>query len=565
MLNIRHSIVIAACLGAAGAAGAQGPVATFDSFSYEGRDARFAKPVDHTRQYLNPIVAGYYPDPSVCRVGDTYYMVNSTFSYFPGVPVWKSNDLVNWTQLGHALDRLSQVDLDGQDLNLGIYAPQISYNPRNKTYYMTTGDMGRGFIFYVKTTDPAKGWSEPIRMKHGGMDTSFFFDTDGRAWVVYNADPFEPAKYNMQKAIHMNEFDWRADTICDKTYELTTGSTCIDNPIWIEGPHLYKIGKYYYLMAAESGTGYMHSEVIFRTRNLTGGQWEECPHNPILTQRDLGMGNRQDEVSSTGHADLVQAPDKSWWAVFLGCRPYEGDLYNTGRETFLLPVTWKDGWPTILPPHTPVPTVVDKAGLKPLHPADAPTPNDVTGNYSFTDRFETSQLNLRWVFLREPAMQNYDWQAGGLRLTPTDVNLRQQASPTALLCRQCHTAFMAETTLRFEPTADEQLAGMAVFQNEEHHFVVGRTRMGGREAVVLQRVEGKEPTVIATAFLDAGEARQPLRLKVEADGRCYSFSYAVADGEWKTLVQGADGRLLSTNVAGGFVGTTIGPYATLTK
>ncbi len=555
-MNKRHFLLSTLLL--TGATSLMGQSARFDYFEYEGRDARFDKSIDLKHEYLNPVVSGYYPDPSMCRVGDTYYLVNSTFSYFPGVPIHTSKDLVNWTQLGHVLDRQSQVSLEGQQLSGGIFAPQISYNPRNKTFYMTTGDMGRGYIFYVKSTDPSKGWSEPIEMKHGGMDTSFFFDTDGRAWVVYNSDPIEhPAQWNMQKAILMNEFDWRADTICDKTYQLTTGSTCTPNPIWIEGPHLYKIGKYYYLMAAENGTGYNHSEVIFRTRKLTSGKWEECPFNPILTQRDLGP--RPEPVSSAGHADLIQAKDKSWWAVFLGCRPYEGDAYNTGRETFLLPVTWKDGWPQILPHQTAVPTVVDKPGLQPLEN------QEVTGNYKIEDHFDTGQLNPRWVFLREPDMTCYDWSGKGISLRPTTKNLKELTSPTALLYRQKHTTFTAETQMEYAPQTENDLAGLTVFQNDRHHFVMGLTLQDGQPVLTLTRVDDGRSDVLATHRLADSEKGRPLRLRVDGDGRWYTFMYSGGEASWHTLAEGCDGLLLSTGKAGGFVGSTIGLYATSKK
>ena len=551
-------LIMSATMAVACTAGAMAQVATFDYFKYEGKELRFNKPIDLRNQYFNPVVSGYYPDPSICRVGDTYYLVNSTFSYFPGVPIFKSNDLVNWQQIGHVLDRPSQVNLNGQDLNLGIYAPQISYNPKNKTYYMTTGDMGNGFFFYVKTKDPSKGWSEPIRMKHGGMDTSFFFDTDGKAYVVYNADPIEPAKYNMQKAIHMYEFDWKADTIKDQLYELTKGSTCIDNPIWIEGPHVFKRGKYYYLMAAESGTYYMHSEVIFRSKKPTG-PYEECPHNPILTQRDLGMNNRPEAVSSTGHASMLEAPDGQWWAAFLGCRPYEHDSYNTGRETFLLPVTWKDGWPTILEHGKAVPTIVDKPGLKPVEN------NYVTGNFSFTDKFETEKLDYRWIFLRNPHMENYDWSGRGISLKAQPVNIYEWASPTAVFYRQKHMTFSAETVVNFTPTQDSDLAGLVVFQNDKHNFVMGKTLIWGKPALTLTRAEKEQVSQIGMASLDGGAANQPIRLKVEGDGRWYSFYYAVGNGAWQTLAQGVDAVNLSSVTAGGFVGTTIGLYATTKK
>jgi len=343
-MNRNKIVVFIIYLMVVGAVNAQ--TAHFRYFKYQGQDARFEKYIAPSRQYFNPIISGYYPDPSVCKVGDIYYLVNSSFAYFPGIPIFKSKDLVNWEQIGHVLDRQSQLKLDGQAVSDGIFAPQISYNPSNQTFYVTTMNMGERSVFYVKSKNPSKGWSDPVKMKHGGMDTSFFFDTDGKAYVVYNTRPFGGQKYEGQMAIHMNEFDWKGDSVKLATFELTTGSKCVDKPVWIEGPHLYKVGKYYYLMCAENGTGYQHSEVIFRSKSLLG-KWEECPYNPILTQRDLPQ-DRTEPVTSTGHADLIQTSKNEWWATFLGCRPYSQDYYNTGRETFLMPVKWKKGWPVIL-------------------------------------------------------------------------------------------------------------------------------------------------------------------------------------------------------------------------
>ena len=534
--------------------------AHFSYFKYEGKDARFEKKIEAKKQYVNPVVSGFYPDPSVCRVGDTYWLVNSTFAYFPGVPIFKSHDLVNWHQVGHVLDRESQLPLKGADIGKGgIYAPQISYNPKNKTYYMTTMNMTTFQVFYVKSKNPELGWSEPVQMKRGGMDTSFFFDTDGKAYVVYNARPNGGAKYEAQTAIHMNEFDWKADSIKSKTYELTTGSSCIEHPTCIEGPHLYKVGKYYYLMCAEHGTGFTHSEVIFRSKSVFG-PWENCPNNPILTQRDLPDHQRQDAVTCTGHADLVQTKEGDWWAVFLGCRPYkidtstwEPDYYNTGRETFLLPVTWKDGWPVILEKGKAVPTVVNKK-----------LEEQQVSNIAFTDKFSSDQLNLRWIFLRNPNMSNYDWKSGtGITLKADTANIYGKESPTAILCRQKNLAFSAETEVNFTPSNDKELAGLVVFQNNENNFVVGVTLLDGKPSLTLTRIEGGKQVLMASAILL--DVKQPVRLKVDANGRSYTFSYALADGVWQTLAKGCDGQNLSTKVAGGFVGTTIGLYATAKK
>lgn len=338
--------------------------AHYTYFRYAGNDARFQQPCEAQTQYVNPILAGFYPDPSICRVGDTFYLVNSSFSFFPGVPIFQSADLTHWTQLGHVLDRPSQLPLDGQGVSQGIFAPDLKYNPRNKTFYMITTSLRMG-NFFVKTTDPRRGWSEPVRLPQiDGIDPSFFFDKDGTAYIVHNGPVEGGADYEGQRAIRIMKFDTEGDSIVTQGtpggrgwHQIVRGGTHVQpRPVWIEGPHLFRRGKYYYLMCAEGGTGDGHSEVVFRAplkSDLTDPKvWEECPTNPILTQRDLydyvdgGTSALPDDVvTSAGHADLVEDAKSQWWAVFLGCRAYEGPYYNTGRDTYLLPVTWKDGWP----------------------------------------------------------------------------------------------------------------------------------------------------------------------------------------------------------------------------
>ena len=526
--------------------------ATFSYFSYTGHDARFEQPYDKGSQYLNPILSGFYPDPAVCRKGDTYYLVNSSFSFFPGVPIFESKDLVNWQQIGHVLDRESQLQLEGQWVSGGIYAPAISYNEKNQTFYMITTNVGKGGNFYVKTRDPHQGWSDPVYLpKVNGIDPSFLFDTDGRAYIVHNAPVFGQAEYEGQRAIHLLEFDVKGDSVIGEPIEIVHGGTHVsERPIWIEGPHLYHIGQYYYLMCAEGGTAEGHSEVIFRAKKPQG-PWEECPQNPILTQRNLS-DSRADRVTCTGHADLIQTAKGDWWAVFLGCRPYEDNMYNTGRETFLLPVTWKGGWPQILENGKAVPTVVGKKGLV--------APSDLTGNFAYTDRFDGKALHPRWLFLRNPPANAYTLTDAGIVLHPSTGSVRQTKPLSALFCRQQHASFTAEARLSFAATSAKRLAGMTLFQDENHHFVFGKTLLAGHPAIVLQRTE-TEQVLIGSSFLPADDL--PVRLKIEADGRCYSFYYALGDSEeWIPVAIGVDGANLSTARAGGFVGAMIGLYAT---
>jgi len=516
--------------------------AVFTTFKYEGHDARFEKACDTASEYLNPILAGFYPDPSICRKGDTYYLVNSSFSFFPGVPIFESRDLVNWTQIGHVLDRQSQLPLEGQWVSGGIYAPAISYNPSNDTFYMVTTNVGAGGNFFVKTKDPHKGWSDPIYLPEvNGIDPSFLFDDDGKAYLVHNSEVMGTASYDGERAIRLFEFSVENDCTVGEPLEIVRGGTHVEkNPIWIEGPHLYHIGNYYYLMCAEGGTGDRHSEVIFRAPRPQG-PWEECPRNPILTQRTGLDPARADIVTSTGHADIIQAPDGSWWGVFLGCRPYEGDLYNTGRETFLLPVSWEDGWPVILEAGKAVPTVVKKEGL-------AHQDGLLTGNFSYTDKL--TEPGFRWVYLRTPMEDKVKFTRHGLSLTPH----------SAVFCRQQHTSFTAETRLEYRAEQEGGLAGMVLFQNEQYNLVFGKTLLGGKPAVVLERTEGAKALIGSHALKHNDK---PLRLKVEGDGRYYSFYYAEGDaGRWHLLSENVDCSNLSTNRAGGFIGTMIGLCAT---
>ena len=535
-----------------GAAKAQ--KADFSYFKYTGNDSRFDKKIDRNNQYLNPIMAGFYPDPSICRKGDTYYLVNSSFSFFPGVPISTSKDLVNWKQMGFVLDRQSQLPLGRQKVSGGIFAPAITYNKKNKTFYMITTNVGMG-NFFVKTKDPAKGWSEPIILPHVvGIDPSFCFDDNGKAYIVNNDEPVGGHDWVGERSIVCHEFSVKGDSTVGPSREILRGGTHLENhPIWIEGPHMFKYNGFYYLMCAEGGTGSWHSEVILRSKNPFG-PFESYSGNPILTQRQGLDPNRPDFVSSTGHADIVQTPNGQWWAVFLGCRPYEEDFYNTGRDTYLLPVTWKNGWPVILESGKAVPTVNNKKGLQ-------PTENYNTGNFSYEDNFGTDNLNIRWIFLRNPKNKFYSLGSDGLTIDPQPVNISQSESPSAIFCRQQHTTFTAETEINYTPSSSKDLAGLALLQNEQYNFVFGKTKKGNDVMITLQRSE-KTNVTVASVKLSAEDAQKPLKLKVSGNGRYYDFFYAVGNGPWQTLALGTDAINLSTGRSGGFIGACIGLYAT---
>lgn len=345
---------------------AQAHIARFDYVAFSGSETLASAPAG---TYRNPILPGYYPDPSITKVGQDFYLVNSTFSWFPGIPVWHSRDLVHWAQIGNAIDRPEQLDFSGLRVSEGVFAPAISHHLG--LFYIVNTCVGCGGNYVITAKDPKGPWSKPAWLKNvGGIDPSLFFDDDGSAWLVNNDLPKGSERYPGHRAIWLRRFDLKTLQALGPGEVIADGGPEPERqPIWIEGPHLFKRDGAYYLLAAEGGTDENHSEVVFRA-NRVAGPYEAAPPsiNPVLTQRDL-PADRPRPVTTTGHAELVRLDDGNWWAVFLGTRPYTSNLYNAGRETFLLPVHWQNGWPVILPHHTPLPTIVP---LPPLATASQP-------------------------------------------------------------------------------------------------------------------------------------------------------------------------------------------------
>ena len=531
---------------------AQTDAAAFHWFEYTGTDARFELPIGDG-EFRNPVLAGFHPDPSIVRVGSDYYLVTSTFAWFPGVPVFHSTDLVNWARIGHALDRPSQLPLAGLGVSQGVFAPTIRH--RDGIFYMVTTLVGGGGNFYVTATDPAGPWSEPAWLPEvDGIDPSIFFDDDGRAYITNNGLPEGEPRYEGHRAIWIQEFDPRAGVTTGPRRMIVDGGVDPSaEPIWIEGPHLFKVDGWYYLIAAEGGTEYDHSEVVFRSREVMG-PYEPGPANPILTQRTLDPA-RPFPVTNTGHADFVETPDGEWWAVFLGVRPYEDRLFNTGRETFLHPVTWQGGWPMILDPSLPVPAVLPAPKL-----AAGTTAAPQSGNFTWRDDFDGGKLSLEWNSLRGPAGEwaGLETVAGTLLLVARDERLSGAATPSFLARRQQHASFTATASMRL-PRDESVAAGIAAFQSEHYNFFLGVRRRGDSRVVFLERAAGDEPVLVAEEALPAS-AGPDVMLRIEGRGRPYSFSFGYEPGQWKELAE-EDGAILHTGYPKGFVGAYIGLYA----
>ena len=534
----------------------------FTSFTYNGKT-----PVTPAAgQYLNPIIAGFYPDPSICRVGDDYYLVNSAFNYFPSIPIWHSKDLVNWTQIGNVIDRPSQFAMRGGQVSAGTYAPTIRYH--KPTFYVINTLVGGIGNFYVSATDPKGPWSEPVRLPSvGGIDPDIFFDDDGKCYLLSCDGPVGQAKYNGHRTIRIQEFDLdQKKSVGEKTVLVDGGTDISKHPIWCEGPHLYKINGKYYLMCAQGGTGTAHTEVIFKSDALRGPYvpWDK---NPILTQMDL-PANRPSPVTCTGHADLVQTQNGEWYAVFLGCQPYERGFYNTGRQTFMLPVTWEDDWPVILPPATPVPLTVKKPDL----PADKAPAVPSAGDITFTDNFDSDNLAFRWIGLRAPTSKWYATSktAKALFLEPRADLLSGQGNPSYLAVRQQNNDFTCTVTLAAQPQTTNCVAGLAAFQNERHYYAVNVRIDSGHltEVSLEQSGDGRgfrrggaqaQPKVLDSEELP--DNVESIDLKIEGAGPRTCAFYKIGNGEFIQLGEDLRSSFLSTDTAGGFQGVTLGMFA----
>ncbi|HSD16145.1 MAG TPA: glycoside hydrolase family 43 protein [Thermomonas sp.] len=559
MTSPRRCLVIALLACALPAAAGE---ARFTRIDYSGDDGG---PVPTDRQYRNPVVAGFYPDPSAIRVGDDFYLVTSTFGYFPGLPVFHSRDLVSWRQIGNAIDRPGQMPYgDAEEVTRGLFAASIAHHDgtfyiANTCFYCPGRGMGN---FVISAKDPAGPWSDPHFLSFDGIDPSLFFDDDGSAWLVSNGIPQVPMRYDGHRAIWLQRFDTTTMQLVGERKVLVDGGVDpASKPEHVEGPHIFRRGDWYYLTAAEGGTGEQHAQMVWRSRAVEG-PYVAWTGNPSLTQRDLDP-NRSSPITSTGHAQFIELEDGSWWTVFLGTRPYRGNQYNLGRETFLLPVSWtSDGWPMVLPRGARAPAIATRPSL-PRDPATAPTSGPITWSETFAGK-----PGLQWLTLHAPSQPWFRAGEGGLRIVPGTTALGAHGTaghgqPTYLAHRLQHHRTRIEATLDPSGLDPGELAGLALFQNETHHYVAAVERSDNGAALVLRLRAGKDDPLqgreLKRVPLASNDAVVSLRFQL--DQQHLDVSWRTQAGSWKTLVNRLDASVLSVDRAGGFIGNTFGPYA----
>ncbi|WP_291103802.1 MULTISPECIES: glycoside hydrolase family 43 protein [unclassified Flavobacterium] len=534
--------------------------AAFDWFDYQGKDDIYKTISKSDDEYLNPILAGFYPDPSICRVGEKFYLVNSSFVYFPGLPIFESTDMVNWKQIGNIIDRKEQADFSGAGVSRGMYAPTIRYN--KGIFYVICTNVSSGGNFIVTAKNPQGPWSNPVWIPGvNGIDPDLFFDEDGKVYITHNGPPPNNISlHNGHRAIYTFEYDIENHKIVSESKLIVNGGTDMaKKPVWIEAPHIFKKEGFYYLICAQGGTGYNHSEVVFRSKNVYG-PYESYENNPIMTQTFLDR-DRKNEISTSGHADFVQLSNGDWWAVFLACRPYGMELYNTGRETFMMPVEWKYGWPTIVDGNKPLPFVNKKPNLA----ASKEKMAAMNGNFVSRDDFNKDKLDFKWNFIRTPLEKWYELNGGKLYIKPRKESIHTETNFSFIGRRQQHLQFEASTKLNYTLTNTLQTAGLVAFQNEKQYLLLGkRFNSNGKTEVYLEEtaatVNNGTPTILAKNELS--DNSKDLYLKIEGKKRYYDFYYKTSEKEdWKLLAKDIDAIILSTKEAKGFVGTYLAMYA----
>lgn len=487
-------------------------------------------------EHTEPLLSGFHPDPSICRSPEGWFLVTSSFEYFPGCPLFFSPDLLTWHQIGHVLSRPTQLPLSEAWISGGIYAPTIRYH-EGRYFLITTNasasrDRGsRNFI--VHTTDPRGPWTDPVWIDGmDGIDPDLFWDEDGTCYAHWSwRKPGRPVE---------------EISIAQAALDPLTGRL-LESPRWIwggtgglgpEGPHLYRVGSWYYLMIAEGGTEYGHMETLARSRSVKG-PFAGCPRNPVLTHRSSSSA-----VHAVGHADWVEDGDGRWVGVAHGIRPRGYHKFHVlGRETFLFGISWgADGWP-----------LLGQEGRLPQGDPLLPGVPRLLPGLAFEDDFRKPAWPLEWTWLRNPEPERYLRQPeGGLILCGGKDTLSDWGRPTWVGVRQRAHQCRVRAQVRIHPGEPEGEVGLVVWQNLKAYCALVLRRDRGHHHLLWRRCIGS--LCLETSVLDLGPEPGPsVVLGVEASDLDYAFGFEDGAGSWQALGQ-IEAKFLSTEVSGRFTG-----------
>lgn len=475
------------------------------------------------KRYTNPIIKGFYPDPSICKANDKYYLVTSTFEYFPGVPIFESEDLVNWEQIGHCLARETQLNLKNSAKSKGIYAPTLRHH--KGTFYMITTNVTTGENFIVTTSDPSKEWSDAVVIENWkGIDPSLYFEND-RLFLQGNSYQSNDKLGIYQVELDLNTLQPKSERvyICEGTGGKAP-----------EAPHVFKKDDFYYLVAAEGGTEYGHMVTIFRSKDING-PYLPNPSNPILTNR-----SEKNLLQCVGHADFIEDFKGNWWLVCLGIR-YKGShayYHHLGRETMLAPVKWDDsGWP-----------IVNETGSLNVE-MSGPLVNDQSlKSNNVNINFEDDNLEL--IYLRNPNTDNYQFEDKSLIMTGSEKTINDIDEVSFIGLR--HRDFDMSYSVDFEIISDADF-GVTSYMSHDFHYDI-HFNYENKSLSLIKRM-GTINFVEAEVIIPE---TSKIRLIIESDEKYYYFYYVV-NNEKYNLGKG-ECIFLSSEISATFTGVILGAY-----
>lgn len=508
----------------------------------------------------NPILPGFNPDPSIVRVGDDYYIATSTFEWFPGVQIHHSKDLVHWEQLPHPLNRVSQLDMEGNINSGGVWAPCLSYD--NGTFYLIYTDVkSRAGAFkdthnYLVTATDIRGpWSEPIYLNSSGFDPSLYHDDDGRKWLLNMVWDYREG-VNRFAGTYLQEYSVEKQALVGPVVNIFKGT----HLGLTEAPHLYKRNGYYYLITAEGGTKYEHAVTMARSKTIEG-PYEVDPQNPVLTS----YGKPELELQKAGHASLVETQDGEWYLAFLCGRPTVGEYCTLGRETALAKCYWNDeGWlrvegggnsPAV---EVAAPSFVKDGVDRSAHGGFGPS-------FEVRDDFDESSLHVQWSTLRIPADESWlslSERKGYLRLK--GMESMSSTHRQALVARRQQSFHVeAETVVEFEPEHFQQMAGLIVYYDTDDYAYlnISHDEERGKVLRIIHSVAAQYDELLdEDIVLETGK---PVYLKAVVHREWLQFYYSMGGDAWKTVGEKINVSHMSDDDAAlvRFTGTFIGVCA----
>lgn len=493
----------------------------------------FTNGQDIPGSFQNPILPGFNPDPSICRVGDDYYLVTSSFLWYPGIPIYHSKDLINWELIGHGITRPEQLDFKGLKDKNGIWAVTIRYH--DGLFYLITTCSDCGGNFYITAKNPAGEWSDPVWLKDAaGIDPSLIWDDNGKCYYSGNSWDFKKS-WQGQCAIWTQELDLKQQKLVGEKKILTYGHA--NNAGYTESPHLYKINGEYLLITAEGGTDMYHSITAHHSPTIFES-FKADKINPVLSHRHLG---KDYPVQAVGHGDLVQTQKGDWWAVVLGKRVVDGEV-PLSRETFLCKVNFENGTPIFNPGHGKVLLEQERPNL----------PWSPVKKEPFRDEFDNADLTLKWHTVRTPKEKSYSLEKGSLTMKLLPQVVDSLVNSSMLIQRIAHHQFTATTKLNFKAAKDNEQAGLIIYRTNESYYMLMKEK---KRIVLIRKFEGKKETIAEAPY-----TKSEVYFNVVADKLKLQFSFGENSQQLNLIGPLQSLAVISESNTNKFNGAGIGMY-----